>query len=159
MKSSTDHLPKDYHSVTPYLAIRDAVKAIEFYKRAFGATEKYSLLHPDGKVMHAEIKIGNSVIMISEEAPEWGAVSPEALGGCSTTFMIYVPDVDAAHAQAIEAGAKETMPVADQFWGDRMGGLIDPYGFKWCLATCIEDLSPEEMSSRYEEWKKENKAC
>jgi len=159
MKSDTDHLPKDSHSVTPSLTIRGAAKAIDFYKRAFGATEIYALPGPEGTVMHAELKIGNSVIMISDEFPQWGALSPETIGGCPTTFMIYVPDVDAVHARAIKAGAKENMAVADQFWGDRMGSLVDPYGFKWSIATRIEELSVEEIKSRYEVWKKEHPGC
>lgn len=153
---NTSHLPDGYHSVTPSLTIRGAAEALEFYKKAFGAEELYRLSGPSGKIMHAEFKIGNSVVMMSDEAPEWQAVSPLQLGGCPSTLILYVPDVDAAMEKAKKAGAKETMPPADQFWGDRMGALLDPYGYKWSLATRKETLSAQEIEKRFSGWMKEH---
>lgn len=152
---NTSHLPDGYHSVTPSLSIRGAAEALEFYKKAFGAEELYRLPGSGGKIMHAEFKIGNSVIMMGEEAPEYQSLSPLHLGGCPSTLHLYVPDVDAAMEKAEKAGAKETMPTADQFWGDRMGGLVDPYGYKWTLATRKETLSPQEIEKRFATWMKE----
>lgn len=144
--------PAGYHSVTPYLVAKDAHAAIAFYKKAFGAEETCKLLMPDGSICHAEIKIGDSHVMIGEECPAWGSKSPLALGGSPTGFMIYVPDVDAAFARAVEAGATVEKPVQDQFWGDRMGGVIDPFGHKWSLATHVEDVSPTDMQERLNSW-------
>ncbi len=118
---STKYIPEGYHSVTPSLTPHDASAAIDFYQRAFGATEVYRLPGPDGKVMHAELKIGNSHIMLSDEFPDWNALSPKTIGGSSGSLMIYVEDVDAAFAKAIKAGATQQQPVTDQFWGDRIG--------------------------------------
>ncbi|MDB6077499.1 MAG: Glyoxalase family protein, partial [Akkermansiaceae bacterium] len=134
------------------LTIKGAAEALEFYKRAFGAEERYRLEGPGGELMHAEIKIGDSVIMMSDEFPDWGALSPETIGGCPITIVLYVPDADSAQARAIEAGAKERMPVSDQFWGDRMGSVSDPYGFKWSLATHKEVLSPEQIKERFKDF-------
>jgi len=142
--------PSGYHSVTPYLALRDAKAAIDFYKRAFGAELLMSLDMPDGKVAHAEIKIGDSILMMSEESAGWGNKSPLTLGGSPVFMMIYVPDVDAAFAKALAAGATEARPVQDQFYGDRAGTLKDPYGYQWTLATHIEDVSTEEAQRRME---------
>ncbi|MES2709129.1 MAG: VOC family protein [Verrucomicrobiota bacterium] len=153
---SVNPIPDGYHSVTPSLTVKGAAEALEFYKKAFNAVERYRLPSDTGEIMHAEFNIGNSVIMLSDEFPEWGALSPATIGGCPGTLMIYVPDVDAAHEQAVKAGATSTMAVADQFWGDRMGGVLDPYGFKWNLATHKEDLTPEEINQRFEGWKAEN---
>jgi len=136
--------------VTPYLALRDAKAAIDFYKRAFGAELLMALDMPGGKVAHAEIRIGDSILMMSEESAEWGNKSPLTLGGSPVFMMIYVPDVDAAFAKALAAGAAEVRPVQDQFYGDRAGTLKDPYGYQWTLATHIEDVSTEEAQRRME---------
>lgn len=140
--------PPGYHSVTPYLALRDAKAAIDFYTRAFGAELVLELNMPDGSIAHAEIRIGDSILMLAEENDEWGNRSPQALGGSPVSMMIYVPDVDGAYARAIEAGATRLRPVEDQFYGDRSGTLTDPYGYQWTLATHIEDVSADEAQRR-----------
>ena len=140
--------PPGYHSVNMYLSLRDAVSAMDFYKRAFGAEQVMKLDMPDGKVAHAEIKIGDTIVMMSEENPDWGNKSPLTLGGSPVHLMIYVPDVDAAFKKAIAAGGKETRPVKDQFYGDRSGTLKDPFGFEWTIATHIEDVSEAEAQRR-----------
>jgi len=146
-------IPEGFHSVTPSLIVRDAPRAIDFYKKAFGAQELTRMPGPDGKIMHAEIKIGDSIIFLGEENPQMGHVkSPQTLGGCTGTLNIYVPDVDQTFKQAVSAGGKETMPVADQFWGDRYGSLIDPFGYSWGVATHKEDLKPEEMGQRAQQF-------
>lgn len=142
--------PPGYHSVNMYLSLRDATSAIDFYKRAFGAEQVMKLDMPDGKVAHAEIKIGDTIVMMAEENPEWGNKSPLTLGGSPVHLMIYVPDVDTAFKKAIGAGGKETRPVKDQFYGDRSGTLKDPFGYEWTIATHIEDVSPEEAKRRME---------
>jgi PhnB protein len=142
--------PPGYHSVTPYLAVRDAKAALGFYARAFGAELVLELDMPDGKVAHAEIRIGDSILMLSEENPDWGNRSPQALGGSPVSLMIYVPDADAAFARALAAGAEQVRPVEDQFYGDRSGTLKDPYGYQWTLAMHIEDVSEEEGQRRME---------
>lgn len=149
---SVQSKPPGYHSVTPYLIARDAHAAIAFYKEAFGATETCKLLMPDGSVCHAEIQIGDSKIMIGEENPQWGSKSPLALHGTPAGFMIYVPDADAAFTQALKAGAKAEKPVEDQFWGDRTGSVIDPFGHKWTLGTHVEDVSEGDMQARLDGW-------
>ena len=141
-------IPEGYHSVTPYLICKNAAKAIDFYKAAFGAKETVRMPGPGGKVMHAELLIGNSYIMLADEAPERDSRSPESIGGTPVGFMIYVPDVDAQFKQAIAAGGKVVMPVADQFYGDRSGTLVDPSGHKWTIGTHKEDVSSEEMQRR-----------
>jgi len=141
-------IPDGYTTVTPYLYIRGAAGAIDFYKRAFGATELFRMPGPQGKVMHAEIKIGNSYIMLADEFPEMGARSPQTLGGVSSSIMLYVPDVDTRFAQAVNAGAKVQRPVKDQFYGDRSGTVEDPFGHVWTNGTNTEDVSSEEMQSR-----------
>ena len=140
--------PPGYHSITPYMALRDAKAAIDFYKRAFGAEMVLKLDMPDGKIAHAEIRIGDSILMLSEENPEWGNLSPQSLGGSPVFLMLYVADVDTAFPKAIAAGATEVRPVKDQFYGDRSGTLKDPYGYQWTLATHTEDLSQEEIERR-----------
>jgi PhnB protein len=142
--------PPGYHSVTPYLSLRDAKGAIDFYTRAFGAELVMKLDMPDGSVAHAEIRIGDSIVMMSEENPQWGNRSPLALGGTPVFLMIYVPNVDAAFARALAAGATRIRPVEDQFYGDRSGTLSDPYGYQWTLATHIEDVTTEEAQRRME---------
>ena len=143
-------IPDAYRTATPYLIVSDATKAIAFYKSALGATELVRLADATGKVMHAELRIGNSPIMLADEFPDMGYRSPESLGGSPVSILLYVADVDAQAARAILAGAKETMPVADQFDGDRRGTLTDPFGHVWLLATRKEDISPEEMRRRFE---------
>jgi PhnB protein len=140
--------PPGYHSVTPYLALRGARAAIDFYARAFGAELVLKLDLPDGTIAHAEIRIGDSILMLAEEKAEWGNRSPQSLGGSPVSMMIYVPDVDAAFDRALAAGAARVRPVEDQFYGDRSGTLADPYGYQWTLATHIEDVSTEEAQRR-----------
>ena len=146
--SKAKPIPDGYHTATPYLIIKDAASAIEFYKKAFGATELLRMARADGKVMHAEIKIGDSPIMIADEFPEMGVRGPKALGGSPASIFLYVGDVDAVTKQAIAAGAKVLMPVQDQFWGDRYGKLEDPFGHLWDIATHKEDLTPDEIHKR-----------
>jgi PhnB protein len=141
-------IPDGYHTATPYLIVKGAAAAIDFYKRAFGATELLRFPDPSGKVAHAEIKIGDSPIMLADEFPERDARSPQALGGTPVGIMLYVPNVDAQFNQALAAGAKTVQPLMDQFYGDRSGTLVDPYGHKWTLATHKEDVSMEEMQRR-----------
>jgi PhnB protein len=146
-------IPDGYHSITPYITCRDAERAIEFYQQAFGATLKGGGVTkgPDGKVMHAELVIGDSVIMVSDEYPAFGSVSPQSIGGSAIGLHIYIEDVDSAFDRAVKAGAIVDMPVGDMFWGDRYGKLRDPFGHKWSIATHTADLSPEEMEHRMEE--------
>jgi PhnB protein len=148
MTSKVKTPPEGYHSVTPYMSFRDAKSAIDFSKRAFGAEQLYQLDMPDGKIAHAEIKIGDSILMLSEENPEWGNKSPQSLGGSPIFMMIYVADVDAAFAKALAAGCTQVHPIKDQFYGDRSGTLKDPYGYQWTLATHIEDVPPDEIEQR-----------
>jgi PhnB protein len=143
-------IPDAYRTATPYLIVHDAAKAIEFYKVAFGAVELVRLADPTGKVMHAELRIGESPIMLADEFPDMGYRSPLSLGGSPVSLMIYVADVDALAARAIAAGAKETMPAADQFDGDRRGTLTDPFGHVWLFASRKENISKEEMRRRFE---------
>ncbi len=140
-------IPAGYHSVTPYLIVDGAAKAIDFYQRAFGATELLRLPGPDGKLMHAEVKIGDSPVMLADETENYRG--PKALGGTAVSLMIYVTDVDKIFAQALAAGATAQRPVADQFYGDRMGTLTDPFGHVWSIATHVEDLTPEEIDRRF----------
>ncbi len=141
-------IPEGYHSVTPHLIIKGAADAIEYYKKAFGATELMRMPAPGGKIGHAEIKIGDSAIMLADEFPEMGYKSPQTLGGSPVSIMIYVEDVDTVFSRAIASGGKEQRPVKDQFYGDRMGTLEDPFGHVWHVATHTEDVSPEEMERR-----------
>ena len=141
-------IPEGYYSLTPYLVVKGAAEAIEFYTKAFGATEMMRMPGPGGKIMHAELKIGNSVLMLSDENPERGYLSPASRGGNTSSVMFYTDDVDAAFRKAIAAGAKETTAVTDMFWGDRMGNLTDPFGHSWAIATHQEDVSPQEMEKR-----------
>jgi PhnB protein len=141
-------IPAGYHSVTPYLSIKGAAAAIDYYKEAFGATELFRMAGPDGKIGHAEIKIGNSPIMLADEFPEMEFVSPQTLGGSPVGLMIYVEDVDTMFQRAISKGAKEIKPLQDQFYGDRSGTLKDPFGHVWTVATHVEDVAPEEMEKR-----------
>jgi PhnB protein len=144
-------IPQGFHSATPYLTLNEAAKAIDFYKRAFGAQELMRMPMPDGKIGHAEIKIGDSIIMIGDEMPGSPAKSPKTVGGTTAGVMLYVDDVDAIFKQAVAAGAQVDSPVADMFWGDRYGRLKDPFGHSWAVATHVEDVTPEEMSQRMQE--------
>jgi len=145
-------VPKGYHTVTPHMTVRDAARAIEFYKQAFGAEDKRAMKGPDGKIMHAELRIGDSVIMLADEFPEFGSLSPLSTGGTGIALHIYIEDVDSAFDRAVKAGAKVDMPVADMFWGDRYGKLSDPFGHKWSIATHIRDMSSEEIGEAQEEF-------
>ncbi|MBI3670701.1 MAG: VOC family protein [Acidobacteria bacterium] len=148
MTSEVKPIPEGYHTATPYLIVKDAASAIEFYKKAFGATELMRMADPSGKVMHAEIRMGNSPIMLADEVPEMGYRSPQSLGGSPVSILLYVEDVDTVFNQAVAAGAKVQRPVEDQFYGDRSGGVTDPFGHVWHIATHKEDVSPEEMRKR-----------
>jgi PhnB protein len=141
-------IPAAYAGVTPYLIVRDAARAIDFYKKAFGATEVMRLPAPGGKIGHAEIKIGEGMVMLADESPEMGHKSPQSLGGTPVSLMFYVSDVDAQFAGAIAAGATVTRPLKDQFYGDRSGTLVDPSGHIWTIATHTEDVAPDEMDRR-----------
>jgi PhnB protein len=147
-------IPEGYHSVTPYLTVHDTAEAIRFYARAFGAEEIMRLPMGD-KIGHAEIKVGDSIVMLSDEWPDHGKLGPKARGGATAGLMVYVPDVDAAYARALEAGAAAEQPLTDQFWGDRSGSVTDPFGVTWMLATHVEDVAPEEMGRRMEEWQQQ----
>jgi uncharacterized glyoxalase superfamily protein PhnB len=138
-------IPEGMRSVTPHLVCAGAAEAIEFYKKAFDAVELARLPGPQGKLMHAMIRIGDSAVMLVDEFPEMGALSPTSLKGSPVTIHLYVEDVDATVARAVKAGAKITMPVADMFWGDRYGQLVDPFGHRWSVGTHVRDVSPEEM--------------
>lgn len=153
---SVSPIPKGYHSVTPYLVVRGAAQAIEFYKSALGATEVMRLEMQPGVIGHAEILIGDSHVMLSEEFPDMGFRSPESLGGTPVNLMIYVADANELFDRALMAGAKLLRPLADQFYGDRSGMLADPFGHTWTIATHIEDVTPEEMSRRMAEFMKSN---
>lgn len=145
-------IPEGYHTVTPYLVVNDAAKAIEFYQRAFDATEVFRMEDPNGRIGHAEIKIGDSTIMLADEAPEMGFRGPQSLGGAAVSLMVYVQDVDKVFEQAIKCGAEEVQALRDQFYGDRSGTLKDPFGHVWSIATHIEDVAPEEMQRRAEKY-------
>ncbi len=149
MAGKVKPIPEGSRGATPYLCCTDAARAMEFYKKAFGATEVMRLAEPSGRIGHAEVKIGDAVIMLSDEYPEMGVRSPQSLGGSPVAIHIYVEDVDALARQAVGAGAKLLRPVEDQFYGDRAGTLEDPFGHRWFIATRKEDVSPEEMGKRY----------
>ncbi len=149
MASNTKGIPKGYHTVTPSLMVAGAAKAIEFYKKALGAEEMSRFPAPDGTIMHAEIQIGDSRIMLGDEMPEFGK-SPKSLGGTPVGFFIYHENVDAAWKRAIDAGATEVMPLEDQFWGDRAGCFEDPFGHRWWLAPHLRDMTPEELNKAAE---------
>ena len=151
MSTKVKPIPEGYHAVTPYLYIKNAPAAIEFYKKAFGATEVFRMAMDDGRIGHAEIKIGDSHIMLADEFPEMSVRGPQSLGGTSVGIVLYVEDVDTLANQAIGAGAKVQRPVKNQFYGDRSGTFEDPFGHVWTIATHVEDLSPEEMEKRAKE--------
>ncbi|HEY7307273.1 MAG TPA: VOC family protein [Bryobacteraceae bacterium] len=149
MAAKVQAVPPGYHTVTPYLVLSNAGSAIDFYKQAFGAKELARMATPDGKIGHAELKIGDSVIMLSDEM--MGNRSPQSLGGSPVSIFLYVDNVDSVFNQAIKAGAKGDMPPADMFWGDRYAKLTDPFGHLWGIATHIEDVAPQEMEKRAKE--------
>jgi PhnB protein len=147
-------IPEGYHTVTPYLYIKGAAKALEFYKKAFGAVELFRMAGPDGRIGHAEMKIGDSMIMMADEHPDMGVKGPEAYGGTTVGICLYVEDVDTLYKRAIAAGGKEVRPLTDQFYGDRSGTLNDPFGHTWTISTHKEDVPNEEMEKRAQEWMK-----
>ena len=149
-------IPEGYHSVTPYLIVDNGAKAIEFYKKAFGAVEKFRLPMGD-RIGHAEIKIGDSYVMLADEFPDMGHLSPKARGGTTVSLLIYVQDVDAAFRNALDAGGTEKRAVEDQFYGDRAGTLEDPFGHQWTLATHVEDVPDAELQSRMKQWSSKQK--
>jgi len=144
-------IPEGYRSVIPYLAVDDAAAAIDFYKRAFGATERLRMPMPDGKVAHAELDIGDSMVMLSDPFEQSRVRPPKEVGGTTTAIFCYVEDVDAVYKQAVEAGAESRMEPEDQFWGDRFAQVVDPFGHQWQLASHVEDVEPEEMERRSRE--------
>ncbi|HKQ20692.1 MAG TPA: VOC family protein [Nitrososphaeraceae archaeon] len=145
-----EKIPKDYHSITPALIVKNGDEAIEFYKNGFGVEERSRMKGPDGRVAHAELKLGDSVFMLSDEYPEMKCLSPKTIGGSPVSMYVYVDDVDSIFNKAISAGAKVLDPVKDQFWGDRHGRLEDPFGHLWSIATHKKDLSEEEMKKAAE---------
>ncbi|OEZ63353.1 VOC family protein [Duganella sp. HH105] len=146
MTAKVDPIPKDMHSVTPHLVVDGAAAAIEFYKKAFNAVETARMPGPEGKIMHAAVRIGDSQVMLVDEFPDFGNLGPLKLKGSPVTLHIYVTDADATYAQAIAAGATARMPPADMFWGDRYGQVTDPFGHVWSIATHVKDMTPEEMA-------------
>jgi PhnB protein len=149
MARAAKPIPEGFHTITPHLVIRNAARAIDFYKTAFGAESAgCAMTGPDGKtIMHAELKIGDSRFMLCEEYPDMGVRSPQAIGGTPVALHLYVNDVDAAYNRAVQAGAKPQMPPKDMFWGDRFGKVVDPFGHEWSLATHVQDLTPEQMKA------------
>jgi PhnB protein len=145
---ATKPIPEGYHTLTPYLAVDDAAQAIDFYKRAFGAKERVRMDAPGNKIGHAELEIGDALLMLSDPFPQASTRPPGELGGTSVSVFMYVEDVDAVVKQAVDAGATVTMEVEDQFWGDRFGSVTDPFGHLWSVATHVEDVAPEEMAER-----------
>jgi PhnB protein len=146
--SSVKAIPDGYQSVTPYLFVRGASSAIDFYKTVFGAKETMRMQGPDGRIVHAEVKIGDSIVMVADENPANGVMSPQTIGGYSVGLHIYVENVDAVIQKAVESGAKPLRPIKNQFYGDRSGTLLDPFGHMWSVSTHVEDVSPEEMRKR-----------
>lgn len=145
MNQAVRPIPEGYRTITPHLVCENAPEAIEFYKKAFGAVEITRLPGPDGKIMHAELRIGDSPIMLAQDYPEFGSRGPLALKGTPVVIHLYVPDADAAWAKAVDAGAKPLMPLSDMFWGDRYGQVEDPFGHRWSIATHKQDLTPAQI--------------
>jgi PhnB protein len=145
---SVKPIPEGYHSVTPYLFVRSAASAIDFYKNVFGATEVMRMAGSNGKITHAELRIGDSIVMLADENPPTGVMSPQTVGGFSVGLHVYVENVDAVIQKGVENGAKLLRPIKNQFYGDRSGSLLDPFGHMWSVATHVEDVSPEEMRKR-----------
>ena len=153
MPATVNPIPKGFHTVTPSLCVRNAADAIEFYKKALGAKELVRMKTPDGRVMHAELQIGDSIIFLSDEFPEMGKTrAPQTLGGVTGVLNLYVEDVDTSFKRAVDSGASATMPVPDMFWGDRYGTITDPFGQMWGLATHKEDVSPQELEKRSQDF-------
>ena len=148
---AVNYIPDGYHTVTAYLMVDDAAKALDFYRDAFGAEELFRLPMGD-KIGHAEIMIGDTHLMLADEFPDMGALGPNSRGGPTASFMIYVPDADAAYDRAVKAGARADRPLKNEFWGDRIGTVIDPFGHKWSLATHVEEVPPGEIQRRMEQW-------
>jgi len=148
---SVKPIPEGMHTVTPHLVCAGATEAIEFYQKAFGATELSRVPGENGKLMHASVRIGDSVVMLNEEMPEWGAFGPKSLKGSAVTIHLYVENADAVFGQAVAAGAKITMPLDDMFWGDRYGKVEDPFGHQWSIGTHVRDVTPEEMQKAMEQ--------
>ncbi len=151
-------IPSDMHVITPHLVCAGAANAIEFYKKAFGAVEEARLPGPDGKIMHAMIRINGDAVMLVDEMPQWGALGPKALKGSPVTIHLYVDNVDAVVKRAVDAGAKITMEVADQFWGDRYGKIEDPFGHHWSVATHVRDVTPEEAQKAMQQMAQQHAA-
>ena len=151
---AVNYIPDGYHTVTAYLMVDDAARALDFYREAFGAEELYRLPMGD-KIGHAEIMIGDTHLMLADEFPDMNALGPNKRGGATASFMIYVPDADAAYDKAVKAGAKADRPLKNEFWGDRIGTVVDPFGHKWSLATHLEEVAPEEMQKRMAKWSKQ----
>jgi PhnB protein len=152
MSPKVNPIPQGYHTVTPSIVVRGAEQALDFYRKAFKAEETLRMPGPDGKIMHAEFRIGDSVVMLGEEMPEMGAKGPLSLGGSSVSFFIYLDNVDEAWQRALDAGATQVMPLADMFWGDRAGCVSDPFGHKWWLAQHMADLTMEQIKKGQEEF-------
>ena len=157
--NTTPHQPSGYNSITPSLTIKGCAEALEFYKKAFGATELYRISMPDGSIMHAEMQFGDSRVMMSDEFPRWNCLSPKTIGDTATGLMFFVLDVDATFGQAVAAGATVLEKPTDQFWGDRTGRLLDPFGHRWSLATHKVDVPPEEMARRAAEYMSQGQAA
>lgn len=150
--SDVNPVPDGCNCVNVYLVVKDGQKALDFYAKAFHGTAGTCMTAPDGSVVHGEVRIGNSTVMISQENPQWELKSAETLGGSPASVHLYVDDCDALHAHALESGCTEIMPPSDMFWGDRYGKVVDPFGFQWGIATHVEDVSEEEMQKRSEAW-------
>lgn len=148
MPQNIQPIPEGYHTLTPYLTVKDAGRAIEFYKRAFGAEELFRMPTPNGKVAHAELRIGDSIFMLSDECPQMGSFAPTTAGGAPVKLHLYVENVDAVFNRAVQSGAQAAMPPNNMFWGDRMAKITDPFGHSWGIATHIEDVTPEECARR-----------
>jgi PhnB protein len=151
MAEKVQAVPAGFHTLTPHLTVRNADKALEFYKNALGAEVLGAARMPDGRIMHAALRVGDSMLMLNEEMPEYGGLSPQSLNGTGVTIHVYTDNVDEAFNRAVSAGAQVKMPLMDQFWGDRYGLVQDPFGHKWSLATHVKDLSPEEMQRAQDE--------
>jgi PhnB protein len=145
---SKSHIPRDLRTLTPSLNLRGAAKALAFYQAAFNAVPRFHMPNPDGTVSHGEFQIGDCVLMYCDEAPDWGALSPQAVGGCPLSLNLYLPDCDAATAQAVAAGAVMLVPPTTQAWGERSAMVIDPFGYRWGICTHLEDVAPEEIARR-----------
>ncbi len=152
MPASVKPVPDGFHTATPSLVVRDAAKAIDFYKKVFGAEERMRMPDPNGRIIHAEIKIGDSVIFLSEEIPNMGGKSPQSVGAYTGAVYLYVPNVDEIHQRAVDAGAKSAGPVSDMFWGDRVGHFVDPSGHAWSVSTHVADLTEQEMENGAQEF-------